>query len=302
MDPAVKHAETGPGVRPRRGVVFPQGSIDGDPDEVREYVAGIESLGYDHLLVPDHVLGVDPAAHPGWTGPYDLSDRFHEPLVLFGFLAGFSSLELVAGVLVVPQRQAALVAKQAAEVDMLTRGHFRLGVGIGWNRPEFQGMGANFQDRGRLLDEQIVLMRELWTKETVFHTDRSHSLQGVGIAPLPVQRPIPVWIGAETDPRAFRRVGKLGDGWMAMGPPGRHASESLRIIRDAASDAGRDPDSIGIQAWVDVGDGNIDRARDEIRGWDRLGATHIAVNSRGSIRRSMAEHLEIARRASAAFS
>lgn len=284
-----------------RGVVFPQGSIPGDPDAVREYVDGVAALGYDHLVVPDHVLGVDRRAHPGWDGVYDVNDMFHEPLVLFEFIAGFSSLELVAGVLVLTQRQTALAAKQAAEVDLLSRGRLRLGVGVGWNAPEFEGLGAHFESRGRRLDEQIELMRRLWTETTVSFIGRDHLLRGVGIAPLPQQRPIPVWIAAETAPRALRRVGRLGDGWVAMGPPVPQVRDSLRIIRQAADAAQRDPDAIGIQAWVSVGDGDVTRARDEIAGWSRFGATHVAVNSRGTSPQSVREHLELARAAATAF-
>jgi probable F420-dependent oxidoreductase len=284
----------------RRGVVFPQGSIPGDPDAVREYVSRVADLGYDHLLVPDHILGVEPSAHPGWRGVYDVTDMFHEPLVLLGFLAAISPLALVTGVIVLPQRQAVVAAKQAAEVDLLSRGALRLGVGVGWNRPEFQGLGVDFASRGRRLDEQIEVMRALWTQRVVDFDGAHHTLHGVGISPLPKQRPIPVWIGAEQAPRAFRRVGRLGDGWMAMGPPVPAVAEALEFIRAGAEEAGRDFEAIGIQAWVDAGDRDADRIRAEVRGWTSFGATHISVNTRRGVQ-TIDEHIDLARGALRAF-
>jgi probable F420-dependent oxidoreductase len=276
----------------RRGVVFPQGSMTDSPNQVREYVTGLEQLGYDHLVIPDHVLGVNPSAHPGWSGPYDVTDRFHELFVLCGFLAAFTSLELVPGVLVLPQRQTALAAKQAAEIDLLSGGRLRLGVGVGWNDPEFEGLGASFPDRGARLDEQVILMRRLWSEPIVNFDGDFHSLHGVGMAPLPT-RTIPIWIGAEKAARALTRVGRLADGWMSMGPPIPETARSLEIIRAAAEQAGRDPDAIGLQAWVTMGDD----ASDEVAGWQRFGATHIAINTRGDGSRTVDEHLELARRA-----
>ena len=175
----------------RIGVVFPQIEIGADRGAVRTYAQGVEDLGFDHLLAYDHVLGADPAAHPGWSGAYTQQDTFHEPFVLFGFLAGFCGLELATGVIVLPQRQTALVAKQAAEVDILTGGRFRLGVGIGWNAVEYEALGEDFRTRGRRIEEQIEVMRELWTEPVVDLDARNHRITGAGIAPLPVQRPDP---------------------------------------------------------------------------------------------------------------
>jgi probable F420-dependent oxidoreductase len=228
---------------------------------------------------------------------YDVHDLFHEPMVLYGFLAGVSSLELVTGVIVLPQRQAVLVAKQAAEIDLLTRGRFRLGVGIGWNRIEYEGMGAVFGTRGRRMEEQIAVMRRLWTEPTVHFDGQDHRISGAGIAPLPLRRPIPIWIGAERDPRSFDRVGRLADGWMALGPPDAGAAEKLRLIRTAAAGAGRDPADIGVEAWVNAADGDMTRIAADLRGWRKLGATYLAFNSRGPGVTTVREHLEILRRA-----
>src|ERR1700731_3011979 len=151
------------------GVVFPQTELGGDVGAVRAYGQAVEALGYTHLVAYDHVVGADPAVHTGWAGPYDVSTTFHEPFVMFGYLAASTSLELVTGIIILPQRQTALVAKQAAEVDLLTRGHFRLGVGLGWNRVEYEALGRRFTDRGRRIEEQVALLRRLWTEPTVTH-------------------------------------------------------------------------------------------------------------------------------------
>ena len=180
----------------RIGAVFPQTEIGSDPVVVRAWAAAAEELGYQHILAYDHVVGADPAGHPGWSGPYDVDSTFHEPFVLFGYLAAITSLELVTNVIILPQRQTALVAKQAAEVDLLTGGRTRIGVGLGWNPVEYQALGKPFTDRGRRLGEQVELLRRLWTERSVTFSGEYEQVTAAGLAPLPVQRPIPVWFGA----------------------------------------------------------------------------------------------------------
>ena len=184
----------------RIGVVFPQTELGGDAGAVGAYAQQAEELGFTHVLAYDHVVGADPAVHPGWDGPYDVHTTFHEPMVLYGYLAAVTSMELVTGVIILPQRQTVLVAKQAAEVDLLTGGKFRLGVGIGWNRVEYEALGHDFSTRGKRLDEQITLLRRLWTEQTVTFHGTFDQITGAGLAPMPVQRPIPVWIGAHSPP------------------------------------------------------------------------------------------------------
>src|SRR5262250_3109373 len=178
------------------GVVFPQTEIGPDPVVVRAYAAAVEELGYAHILAYDHVVGADPSAYPGFNGPYNVDDQFHEPFVLYGYLAAITSMELVTGVIILPQRQTVLVAKQAAEADLLTGGKFRLGVGIGWNRVEYEALGQDFTTRGVRCEEQVTLLRRLWTEPSVTYHGRFDRITGAGLAPLPVQRPIPVWFGA----------------------------------------------------------------------------------------------------------
>ena len=193
----------------RIGVVFPQTELGGDVGAVRAYGQGVEALGFRHVLAYDHVVGADPAVYPGWNGPYDLHTTFHEPFVMFGYLAAATSLEFVTGIIIAPQRQTALLAKQAAEVDLLAQGRFRLGLGIGWNKVEYEALGQDFHVRGRRLDEQIGLLRRLWTEPSVTFDGAFDHIKGAGLAPLPVQRPIPIWLGAQS-PVAYRRVGRFG--------------------------------------------------------------------------------------------
>ena len=191
----------------RIGVVFPQTEIGADVGAVRAYAERVEELGFSHLLAYDHVLGADPASHAPWTGPYDVHTTFHEPLVLFGYLAAVTSLELVTGIIILPQRQTALAAKQAAEVDLLTGGRLRFGVGLGWNAVEYEALGQDFSNRGRRIEEQVTLLRRLWTEQVVTFEGRYERVTAAGLAPLPVQRPIPVWFGAQSQ-RAYQRAGR----------------------------------------------------------------------------------------------
>ncbi|HWF73950.1 MAG TPA: TIGR03619 family F420-dependent LLM class oxidoreductase [Solirubrobacteraceae bacterium] len=173
------------------GVIFPQTEIGGDRGAVREYATAVSEFGYAHIAAYDHVLGADPAVHHGWNRPYDVHTTFHEPMVLFGYLAALTPLELVTSILILPQRQTALVAKQAAEVDLLTGGKFRLGVGLGWNEVEYEALGTEFSNRGKRIEEQVTLLRKLWTVESVSFTGRYHKVTGAGIAPLPSSVPSP---------------------------------------------------------------------------------------------------------------
>jgi probable F420-dependent oxidoreductase len=173
------------------GVIYPQTELPTDADTVRAYVRRVEELGYRHVEIYDHVLGADPAAHPDWNGPYDVDTTFHEPFVFYGFLAAITKLELVTGIVVAPQRQTALLAKQAAEVDILSEGRFRLGIAIGWNPVEYEALGQSFSTRGKRIEEQIGLLRQLWTQRSVTHDGQFDRIPGAGLAPLPIQRLVP---------------------------------------------------------------------------------------------------------------
>ena len=274
----------------RVGVTFPQTELGGDPGAVRAYGERVEELGFSHILVYDHVVGADPAVHEGWNGPYDVHTTFHEPFVMFGYLAGVTrALELVTGVIILPQRQATLVAKQAAEVDLLSDGRFRLGIGVGWNAVEYEALGEDFGNRGKRSAEQIGLLRRLWTEQSVTFAGDFHTVTGAGIAPLPVQRPIPVWVGAASPP-GYKRAGRLADGWFPMMTPGPALVEARTIVETAARDAGRDPATIGMEGRVDWrGDG--DAVADQLTQWEKSGATHVSVNTMGAGLKTVDDHL-----------
>ncbi|HXQ62592.1 MAG TPA: LLM class F420-dependent oxidoreductase [Acidimicrobiales bacterium] len=273
------------------GVVFPQTEIGGDVGAVRAYGTAVEELGYSHLIAYDHVVGADPAVHKGWNGPYDLHSTFHEPLVLFGYLAGCTSLELVTGIIILPQRQTALVAKQAAEVDLLTGGRFRLGVGLGWNAVEYEALGKNFSDRGKRVEDQIELLRRLWTEPSVSYEADGERVTGAGLAPLPVQRPIPIWFGAASAP-AYRRAGRLGDGWFPLVPPGPKLDEARALVDAAAVDAGRDPGTLGLEGRVNWGAGGVSTLADHAERWRRMGASHLSVNTMSAGFGSVEAHID----------
>jgi probable F420-dependent oxidoreductase len=275
----------------RIGVVFPQTEIGADVGAVRAYARRVEELGFSHVLAYDHVLGADPTVHQGWAGPYDVHTTFHEPFVLFGYLAGITSLELVTGIIILPQRQTALVAKQAAEVDLLCEGRLRLGVGLGWNAVEYEALSKDFSDRGARSDEQVTLLRRLWTEQTVTHHGRHERVTGAGIAPLPLQRPIPIWFGAATPP-AYRRAGRLGDGWLPLVPPGPKLEEAKAIVERASIEAGRDSASLGMEGRASWGVGGVDKLVDHVERWRTAGATHVSVNTMRAGLGSVDDHLE----------
>jgi probable F420-dependent oxidoreductase len=285
--------------RVRIGVVFPQTEIGPDAGAVRAYGETVDGLGFTHLLAFDHVLGADPAVHPGWSGVYDIRTTFHEPMVLFGYLAALTKLELVTGVLVLPQRQTALVAKQAALVDRLTNGRLRLGVGVGWNAVEYEALGKDFRTRGRRLGEQVELLRRLWTEQSVTFAGDDEQVTGAGIAPPPVQRPIPVWFGGHTPP-AYARIGRLGDGWFPQVLPGPDLDAAKSLIAHAASAAGRDPSALGMEGGVRW-KGTVAQLVDHVGRWRSAGATHLSINTMRAGLATVDDHLDVLKQAAAAL-
>ena len=276
------------------GVTFPQNEIGADPIVIRDYAQAVEGLGYNHLVVFDHVLGADITNRPGWKG-YTYRDMFHEPFVLFGYLAALTHLELVPAVIILPQRQTALVAKQAAEVDILTGGKLRLGVGVGWNPVEYEALGEDFHMRGRVIEEQIEVLRLLWSQETMSYKGRFHTITEAGLNPLPIRRSIPIWMGGSADV-LLRRTARMGDGWFPQGPPGDQMLEDIERLRHYIREAGRDPGSVGIEARMNAREGDLDEWVRQTEGWRDLGATHISMNTMGAGFKSPDEHIEAIRR------
>jgi len=280
----------------RLGVVFPQLEIGAEPAPVRDYAQAAEELGYHHLLAFDQVLGLNPASRPDWTGVYTYRDMFHEPFVLFGFLAAVTKrIELMTGVLVLPQRQTALVAKQAAEVDVLSRGRLRLGIGVGVKADESEALGTSFRDRGRRSEEQIEVLRALWTKELVTFRGKWHRITDAGLNPLPVQRPIPIWFGA-TDERALRRAARLGDGWLPQARTAADVQPLLEKLEGFLEQAGRSRSQFGLEARMVYGDGDPETWVREARAWSAAGANGVALNTMRAGLTTAEDHLEAFRR------
>ncbi|MEE8363759.1 MAG: LLM class F420-dependent oxidoreductase [Dehalococcoidia bacterium] len=274
------------------GVVFPQTEIGADPGGVREFAQAAEAMGYSHILAFDHVIGASRASRPDWAGPYDLDSLFHEPFVMFGYMAGLTaSIEFATGIVILPQRQTVLVAKQAAALDVLSGGRLRLGIGIGWNEVEFEALNENFRDRGRRSEEQVEVMRALWTQEAVTFNGRWHTITDAGINPLPVQRPIPVWFGGGAE-AVLRRIARIGDGWMPQWQPGDEGRAQLAKLHEYARDAGRDPAEIGIDGRVAGRLSSEAGWADAVQAWRDIGATHIEVSTMGDGLRGPEAHIQ----------
>jgi probable F420-dependent oxidoreductase len=279
------------------GVVFPQLEIGVDPAVVRDYAQAADELGYRHLIAYDHVLGANPDRPGGFQGPYTHESLFHEPLVLLGFLAGLTrTIELWTGVIILPQRQTALVAKQAAEVAVLSGGRLVLGVGIGWNAVEYEALNENFHNRGRRMEEQVALLRELWSKTSISFEGRYHHISRAGLNPLPPSR-IPIWMGGADD-RVLARIGRSADGWL-VSPGLRGNIEGTRgyieKIRAAAVEAGRDPLSIGLESRVNFSKADLAAELEVARGWVGVGCSHVTLNTMGAGLDSPRAHIEAIR-------
>jgi len=279
----------------RVGVVFPQTEIGTDVAVIKDYAQTAEQLGFRHVLAYDHVIGGNPANRPGWQPPYTHLDAFHEPLILFAYLAGQTKkLEFVTGVIILPQRQTVLVAKQSAALDVLSGGRLRFGIGIGWNPIEYEALGENFNNRGQRSEEQVEVLRQLWTHELVTFDGRWHKIVDAGINPLPVQRPIPIWFGG-SDERALRRLGRVGDGWFPLLGPDEKCRGMIEAVRRYAREAGRDPSAIGIEGRISYGQGSPEAWLEDLAAWKKLGATHVSFNTMKSGLKSTA-HIAAIRR------
>ena len=279
------------------GAIFPQTEIGADPAGVKDFAQAAEALGYEHLLVFDHVLGADASRRAEWSRPYSSVDLFHEPFVLFGYLAAVTEkIELCTGIIILPQRQTALVAKQTAEVDVLTGGRLRLGIGVGWNEVEYEALGQDWGNRGRRSAEQVEVLRLLWTQEVVNYEGRYHRITHAGINPLPVQRPIPVWFGGGA-PQVVRRIARMGDGWFPQFQPDAAGQERIGELRALAEGYGRKAADIGIEGRVALADSdNADDWNRLAAAWDEAGATHLSVNTMRAGLKGPDQHIEAIRR------
>ena len=281
------------------GITLPLTDIHGDPPTVRDFAQAAEALGYHHLAAPDHVLGVNVASRPNWGDRNTSKDYFHDPFVMFGYLSACTTrIEFATEVLILAQRQTALVAKQAASLDVLCNGRFRLGVGIGWNSVEYVGLNENFHNRGKRSEEQVRLLQALWAEPHVTFKGQWHTIDDAGLNPLPARRRIPIWFGGHEDV-TLRRIAQWGDGWImlahALGPI---ADREFGKLRAYARAAGRDPSAIGLEVWVSTAEGGPEDWRRQLREWRAAGVTHVTLNStygRGPHKRiagrTIADHL-----------
>ena len=286
------------------GVTIPIVELGDDLGGVREFVQAAEQLGYTHIRILDHVLGADPQYHPEVPRfPYTDQSYIHEPFTLMAFLSGITTtIKLVTGILILPQRQTALVAKQAAEVDVLSGGRLRLGIGIGWNPVEYEALGQNFHTRGRRCEEQITVLRELWTHELVNFEGRVHKISHAGIRPLPIQRPIPIWLGAGSSAnpipteRVLKRIGSMADGWFPMFPYDHPNRGVVEQVREYAHSAGRDPSNIGMEGRIRMTSNGPEDWLAEAKAWEDMGATHLSASTVGPQITTIDQHIDALQR------
>ncbi|MGH8071013.1 MAG: LLM class F420-dependent oxidoreductase [Candidatus Entotheonellia bacterium] len=270
------------------GAIFPQTEIGTDLGAIRAFVHAVEELGYDSLFIADHVLGADPRFHHHPSlGRYSYESVVHEPLTLMAYLAAITTrITLATGILILPQRQTTLVAKQAAEVDVLCGGRMRLGIGVGWNEVEYEALGQDFHNRGRRCEEQIAVMRALWTQEVVDFHGGWHDISHAGLNPLPVQRPIPIWlgVGGRQTPRppdaVLSRVGRLADGWCPNIPTNEDGRAIVAQVHQYAKEAGREPSHLPLEGRVRVGGRPPEDWVKQVKAWQSLGATQFIAEAR----------------------
>jgi probable F420-dependent oxidoreductase len=263
------------------GAVLSQSEVATDVGGLRAYVQAVRELGYDFLVTADHVVGADAAAYPHLPRVYPIENFLHEPLALFAYIAGLApQLGLLTSVIILPQRQTVLVAKQAAEVDLLSGGRFRLGVGIGWNEVEFEVLGMNFRNRARRFEEQIALLRRLWSERLVTFEGRYHTVRAAGINPLPVQRPVPIWIGASAE-MAVKRATVIADGYLPLRPLEGGWTATMEKVHGWLREAGRDPATFGLEGRLEAGSGTPDDWGQTVAMWRGFGASHLSVGTGG---------------------
>lgn len=276
------------------GIVFPQTEMSPKPADIRAFTQAVDDMGFDYILAYDHVLGANPERPGGWSGPYTHETPFHEIFTLFAYMAALTErLSFVTGILILPQRQTALVAKQAAEIDLMTNGRFRLGVGVGWNQVEMAGLGEDFGSRGKRIEEQVEVLRLLWSQELVTYDGQFNTLADVGLRPMPVQQPIPIWMGGGADV-VLRRIARLADGWLPNSYPLEQTATQVATLRRYLDDAGRDPSELGIDARVSAARHTHAEWLKHLAAWRGWGATHLSLDTMRAGYTSLQQHLDAA--------
>ena len=286
------------------GVIFPQTECGSDVAAIGAFVRSVEAMGFDHLFVADHVLGADPRfhSHPS-LATYSHEAVVHEALTLMAYLAAITTrITLATGILILPQRQTALVAKQAAQIDVLSGGRLRLGIGVGWNAVEFEALNETFENRGRRSAEQIAVLRALWTQPVVDFSGEFHRISHAGLNPMPIQRPIPIWfgVGSRDQPvppdAALRRIARLADGWSPNFPPDAQGHALVARVHQYAREADRDPARLPLEGRVRLAGQNADGWAKQVEAWKALGATSLIAEPRGARLAFPDGHLDVLRR------
>ncbi len=258
------------------GAVFPHNEIGTDPQAIKDYAQGVEELGVTHLLIYDHVLGADRDRPGGFEGPYDKDVAFHEPFTTFAFIAAVTKkLDMITTVMILPQRQTVLVAKQAAELAILSNNRFKLGIGVGWNTVEYTGLNENFKNRGKRQEEQVELMRLLWENEVLEYKGDYHHIDKASINPRP-SKSVPIWFGGGA-PQLIERCADLGDGWIPLMGPNEAARKTLAAIKEKRESKGLNWDNFGVQAQAQYAGGDAERWNKHAEKWRNLGASHLAI-------------------------
>jgi probable F420-dependent oxidoreductase len=280
------------GIAMNIGVVFPQTEYSHDPADIRDYAQTAEGLGFSHIVAYDHILGANPNRPGGWQGPYTYQTSFFEPFILFSYLAGITKrIGFTTSIIILPQRQTALVAKQTATLDVLCGGRLRLGIGLGWNDVEYISLGEDFHTRGRRVDEQVAVLQQLWTQPLVDFKGQWHTIPDAGINPLPIQRPIPIWFGGHAEP-VLKRAARMGNGWMPNFRSAADSRQALEILEKYLVESGKPRDKFGIEARIPYGEGKPEVWHRLIREWQAVGATHFSVNTMGYGFNSPSGHLK----------
>lgn len=267
----------------RIGVTFPHAETGTDPAAIRDFAQAVEQLGFTHILAYDHVLGADPDREGGWTGPYTKDTPFREPLVTFAYMAAITkTVEFTTGIIILPQRQTALFAKQTADLDLLSAGRLRVGIGTGWNTVEYEALGQDFHARGKRQEEQVRLLRHLWSDEVVDFQGKFDRVSRASINPRPTRR-IPIWFGGSS-PAVLKRMARLGDGWIVTGTPDDRLRAALHQLGDYIQAAGRDSSTFGLEGTVNISDGDPARWRRQTETWRSMGASHLSIRTMPGIR------------------
>ena len=275
------------------GIVFPHNEIGTDPGAIKAWAQGAEALGMGHMLIYDHVLGADPDRPGGFRGPYDKDIAFHEPFSVFSFMAAVTnSITFMTAVLILPQRQTALVAKQAAELAILSGNRFRLGIGTGWNEVEYEALSVPFAGRGARQSEQVELMRQLWREDSLTFEGKHHTVTRASILPRPTES-VPIWFGGIA-PALLRRCARLGDGWVPLGGPNDASAQALATIREHREAVGLAWDGFGIQAQAQYRGGTPERWHNHASRWKNLGCTHLAIATHNAGNATVEDHLRAA--------